>query len=73
MISYDKKFIFIHINKTAGTSIEQALNSYGEKRIVPKNNTITAINSNWTPNALSSNTKKKSRRNNEGCYFKRIS
>ena len=39
MISYDKKFIFIHINKTAGTSIEQALNSYGEKRIVPKNNT----------------------------------
>ena len=39
MISYDKKFIFIHINKTAGSSIEQALNSYGEKRIVPKNNT----------------------------------
>ena len=25
MISLDKKFIFIHINKTAGTSIKQAL------------------------------------------------
>ena len=38
MISYDKKFIFIHINKTAGTSVEKALCEYGQKRTVPKEN-----------------------------------
>jgi len=29
MISRDKKFIFIHINKTGGTSIKKAFNKYG--------------------------------------------
>ncbi len=38
MISYSKKFIFIHINKTAGTSIEKALCEYGQKRTVSKEN-----------------------------------
>ena len=36
MISYDKKFIFIHINKTAGTSVEKALCEYGQKRTLQK-------------------------------------
>ena len=30
MISYNKKFIFIHINKTAGTAVEQSLLEYGD-------------------------------------------
>ena len=37
MISYNKKFIFIHINKTAGTAVEQSLLEYGDKRVEPKN------------------------------------
>ncbi len=36
MISYSKNFIFIHINKTAGTAIEQSLLEYGTKRVEPK-------------------------------------
>ena len=37
MISYNKKFIFIHINKTAGTAVEKSLLEYGDKRVEPKN------------------------------------
>ena len=37
MISYNKKFIFIHINKTAGTAVEQSLLEYGNKRVESKN------------------------------------
>jgi hypothetical protein len=33
MISYTNKFIFIHINKTAGTSIEHTLKPYGHKTV----------------------------------------
>ena len=33
MISYSRRFLFVHINKTAGTSIEHALNAYGRKKI----------------------------------------
>lgn len=33
MISYNNKFIFIHINKTAGSSIESSLKDYGLKKI----------------------------------------
>ena len=33
MISFDKKFIFVHINKTAGTSIEKALSNYGVRKL----------------------------------------
>ena len=36
MISYDKKFIFVHINKTAGTSMEKALADYGVKKLEEK-------------------------------------
>ena len=38
MISFDKKFIFIHINKTAGTSMEKALSKYGVRKLEPKDN-----------------------------------
>ena len=30
MISHRKKFIFVHINKTAGTSIMNALSKYSD-------------------------------------------
>ena len=36
MISYDKKFIFVHINKTAGTSMEKALADYGVRKLEQK-------------------------------------
>ncbi len=36
MISYDKKFIFVHINKTAGTSMEKALADYGVRKLEEK-------------------------------------
>jgi len=37
MISFDKKFIFVHINKTAGTSMEKALSNYGVRKLEVKN------------------------------------
>ena len=37
VISFDKKFIFVHINKTAGTSIEKALSNYGVKKLEENN------------------------------------
>ena len=46
MISYDKKFIFVHINKTAGTSMEKALADYGVKKLEEKNDLKFELNYN---------------------------
>jgi len=43
MISHKYKFIFIHINKTAGTSIEAILNNYAENFKI-KHQPINALN-----------------------------
>jgi len=43
MISFDKKFIFVHINKTAGTSIEKALSNYGVKKLEENNKIETEL------------------------------
>ena len=46
MISYDKKFIFVHINKTAGTSMEKALVDYGVKKLQEKGDLKFELNYN---------------------------
>lgn len=46
MISYDKKFIFVHINKTAGTSMEKALADYGVKKLEEKGDLKFELNYN---------------------------
>ena len=46
MISYDKKFIFVHINKTAGTSMEKALADYGVKKLEEKSDLKFELNYN---------------------------
>ncbi len=46
MISYDKKFIFVHINKTAGTSMEKALADYGIKKLEEKSDLKFELNYN---------------------------
>ena len=43
MISFNKKFIFVHINKTAGTSIEKALSNYGVKKLEENNKIETEL------------------------------
>ena len=46
MISYNKKFIFVHINKTAGTSMEKALADYGVKKLEEKGDLKFELNYN---------------------------
>ena len=46
MISYDKKFIFVQINKTAGTSMEKALADYGVKKLEEKGDLKFELNYN---------------------------
>ena len=43
MISFNKKLIFVHINKTPATSIQKALSNYGVKKLEENNKIETEL------------------------------